>query len=153
MSNRTADPKTILFTSNYGTGAAPPSTGCVVSNYTQMSGTVADWPQAAKDSADAAGLEAPYKPLLTKVPATPPYDYLKSEPASLQERVIRMTERYAHRPGAERRAHAMWAMRNLLRERSNRARPGSPLEEDYAPRILTLGNMRRSRSRSCTSLE
>ena len=77
MSNRTVDPKTILFNSNYGTGAAPPSSGCVVSNYTQISGTVTDWPQAATDIANAAGLEAAYKPLLTKVPATPPYDYLK----------------------------------------------------------------------------
>jgi hypothetical protein len=77
MSNRTVDPKTILFTSNYGTSGAPPSSGCVVSNYTQISATVSDWPQAATDIANAAGLEAAYKPLLTKVPATPPYDYLK----------------------------------------------------------------------------
>ena len=77
MSNRTADPKTILFTSNYGTGGAPASNGCVVSNYTQISGTMTDWPQAATDIANAAGLEAAYKPLLTKVPTTPPYDYLK----------------------------------------------------------------------------
>jgi hypothetical protein len=77
MSNRTVDPKTILFPSNYGTGAAPPSSNCVVSGYTQISGTVTDWPQAATDIADAAGLEAAYKALLTKVPATPPYDYLK----------------------------------------------------------------------------
>ena len=77
MSNRTADPTTILFNSNYGTGGAPPSSGCVVSNYTQISATVTAWPQAATDIANAAGLEAAYKPLLTKVPATPPYDYLK----------------------------------------------------------------------------
>jgi hypothetical protein len=77
MSERTVDPQTILFTSNYGTGAAPPSSNCVVSSYTQISAAVTDWPQAATDIANAAGLEAAYKALLTKVPATPPYDYLK----------------------------------------------------------------------------
>jgi hypothetical protein len=77
MSNRTVDPKTILFPSNYGTGVAPPSNGCVVSSYTQISGTVTDWPQAATEIANAAGLETAYQALLTKVPATPPYDYLK----------------------------------------------------------------------------
>jgi len=77
MSNRTVDPTTILFNSNYGIGAAPPSNGCVVSNYTQISGTVTAWPQAATDIANASGLEDAYKPLLTKVPATPPYDYLE----------------------------------------------------------------------------
>jgi hypothetical protein len=71
------DPKTILFSSNYGTSGAPPSGNCVVSSYTQISGAVTDWPQAATDIANAAGLEAAYKPLLAKVPTTPPYDYLK----------------------------------------------------------------------------
>jgi hypothetical protein len=74
---RTVDSKTILFNSNYGTGTAPPSSGCVVSSYTQISGTVTDWPQAATDIANAAGVEEAFKELLTKVPATPPYDYLK----------------------------------------------------------------------------
>jgi hypothetical protein len=77
MSNRTVDPKTILFTSNYGTSGAPPSSNCVVSSYTQISGTVTDWPQAATAIANAAGLEDAYKALLTKVPTTPSYDYLK----------------------------------------------------------------------------
>jgi hypothetical protein len=76
MSERTVDPKTILFVSNYGTGGAPPSSGCVVSGYTQVSGAVADWPQAATDIANAAGVESAYETLLSKVPATPPYDYL-----------------------------------------------------------------------------
>ena len=77
MSDRSVDPKTILFTSNYGTSGAPSGTTCVVTNYTQLSGTITAWPQAAQTIANDAGLEATYKSLLATVPATPAYNYLQ----------------------------------------------------------------------------